>query len=269
MQPHSIFSTIAAAAALLTAVLPPAPASAQAPSPGQAPPQEQAPAPAPPKPYKQVAITLPTAGKDATLDAFRKQLAEIAQRRDRAALASLVVSRGFFWERENGNGADAKKSGIDNFAAAIGLDAKDGSGWLILADYASDPTASPVGDRRDLLCAPGEPLFDDQALEAVAQATETDIGEWGYPLADGIEVRSSAMPEAKVEQKLGLYFVRVMPDDSPLTAAANFLRIVTPSGKLGFIPADSIAPLGVEQLCYLKEGPRWKIAGYVGEGPQH
>jgi hypothetical protein len=87
-------------------------------------------------------------------------------------------------------------------------------------------------------------------------------------MSAGIEVRESALPNAKVTEKLGLHFVRVLPDDSPLTAVASFLRIVTPAGKIGFVPADSIAPLGNDQVCYLKDASGWKIAGYIGSGAQ-
>ena len=42
------------------------------------------------------------------------------------------------------------------------------------------------------------------------------------------------------------------------------LRVVTPSGKTGFVPADALSPLGNDQLCYSKEGGGWKISGFVG-----
>ena len=66
---------------------------------------------------------------DAGFEAFRKQLGEAAQKKDRAALAKLVVAQGFFWEAENGDKADKKKSGADNLAAALGLANKDSDGW--------------------------------------------------------------------------------------------------------------------------------------------
>jgi hypothetical protein len=230
--------------------------------------QQTAQEPASPKPYKKVLVSLPAPVTDPSLDAFRKQLADIAQRKERAALAPLIVSKGFFWEREGGNGADEKKSGIDNFAAATGLDAKDGSGWEFLADYAAEPTASAVGDRQDMICAPANPVFNaDELLEAV-KATETNPIEWGYPLKDGIEARETAKPDSKLVEKLGMHFVRVVFDDVPPEAAESTLRIVTPSGKLAFIPADTLSPLGIDQLCYLKQDGVWKIVGYVGEGGQ-
>jgi hypothetical protein len=215
-----------------------------------------------------VAVTLPTPSKDASLEAFRKQLTDVANGKDRAALGKLVVPQGFFWEGETGDGADKKKSGLDNLAAVIGLDSKDGSGWEILAEFAADPTTSPAPDHKGVLCAPADPAFNEAELEAAAKSTQTDPSEWGFPLSNGVEVRESAMPNAKVAEKLGMHFVRVLPDDSPLTAVASFLRIVTPSGKVGFVPADSIAPLGNDQLCYVKEASGWKIAGYVGSGAQ-
>src|SRR5882757_3935819 len=77
---------------------------------------------APPKPYKPVAVTLPQPYSDPSFEAFRKELGEIAGRKDRAALAGEVVARGFFWMADGGDKANKRKPGIDNLAAAIGLD---------------------------------------------------------------------------------------------------------------------------------------------------
>jgi len=96
-----------------------APAGAQAPRPGQqAPPPArgqtqpaQPPQPAPPKPYKPVPVTLAQPHNDPSFEAFRKQLADIASRKDRAALARLVVARNFFWIGEKGDRADRRKPG--------------------------------------------------------------------------------------------------------------------------------------------------------------
>ena len=106
-------------------------AAAQAPRGGQqAPPPargqaQQPPQPAPPKPYKVVPVTLAQPYNDPSFEAFRKQLADIASRKDRAALARLVVARNFFWMGEKGDRADRRKAGIDNLAAAIELDLRD------------------------------------------------------------------------------------------------------------------------------------------------
>jgi len=228
--------------------------------------QQQPQEPAPPKPYKQVAVSLSAPINDPSFEAFRKQLADIAERKDRKALASLIVSEGFFWEQSSGDGADEKKSGIDNFAAAVGLDAPDESGWDFLADYAAEPTASPVGDRQHMVCAPAHPTFNEDEFIEVVKATETNPIEWGYPIRDGIEARETAKPDSKLVEKLGMHLVRVVFDDVAPESAEPLLRIVTPSGKLAFIPAETLSPLGIDQLCYIKQNGDWKIVGYVGEG---
>jgi hypothetical protein len=89
---------------------------------------QQPPPPAKAGPYKVVSVTSPQAINDATFEAFRKQMNEAAQRKDRAALAKLVVGDGFFWLRETGDRADKSKSGVGNLAAALRLNSKDGAG---------------------------------------------------------------------------------------------------------------------------------------------
>jgi hypothetical protein len=220
--------------------------------------------PAPPKPYKPVAVQLPKQVSDPSFDAFRKQLAGIAERKDRAALAKLVA-RNFFWIPEEKNIADSKKPGIDNLAKAIGLDGRDAIGWDVLTAYAGDPTADPYREKKGVICAPGDPQFDEKAAKELAAATETDASEWRFPVSDGVEVRSAPGTTSPVIEKLGLYLVRVYPDDSPASAVhSDVLRIVLPSGKLGFIPSDALLPLESDQLCYVKEGGAWKIAGAIG-----
>ncbi len=258
MRPVQSF--IIAAAMLAPIAL--TPATAQ-----QRPPQQQAaPKVAPPKPYKTVALKLPAPVGDPTFEAFRKQLGEAAQKKDRAALGKLVVAQGFFWEGENGDKADKKKSGADNLAAALGLARKESEGWDILMGYAADPTGMPFTEKQGVICAPADPTFEEKDLEEVAKATQTDPGDWGFPVSDGIEVRGAPQPKAPVTEKLGLHFVRVMPDQAPPTAQnqAPMLKIVTPSGKIGYVSGDAIAPLGNDQLCYVKEGADWKIAGFIG-----
>src|ERR1700730_18726739 len=80
-------------AVLATATLSPAPILAQAPQilPLKPPP------PPPIKPYTPVAAKPPVPYDDAAFVAFRKQLADVAAKKDRAALAKLVVAQGFFW----------------------------------------------------------------------------------------------------------------------------------------------------------------------------
>ncbi len=223
------------------------------------------PPPAPIKPYQPVAVTLPKDFTDQSFTAFRKQLGDIAQHKDRAALAKLVVAQGFFWMQEQ-DVADKKKTGIANLASDIDLDAKDGSGWELLAGYANEPTAEPLPDRPNIVCAPADPAFDTKAFEALINATGTQPPEWGYPTADGLEVRDAAKGSAPVIDKLGVTLVRVLPDSGGPDAnqPPPFLHVVTPSGKAGFVPTEAMSSIGGDQICYTKEAGGWKIAGYFG-----
>ena len=230
--------------------------------------EQSSPPPAPPKPYKPVAVTLPKPVSDPTFATFRKQLLTIAQKKDRAGLAR-IIAQNFFWIPEDEDIADKRKSGIDNLAKAIGLEGNDSPAWETLAAYANETSAdpNPNPERKGVICAPGEPKFEEAAAEELATATDTEANEWAYPAKDGIEVRSGAETTAPVVERLGLHLVRVYPDDSPAAAVhGDMMRIVTPSGKLGFVPIDLLLPLQTDQLCYVKDGTAWKIAGVIGGG---
>jgi hypothetical protein len=255
-------------AILATATLTAAPVLAQ----GQQTPQIlplKPPPPPPIKPYTPVAAKPPVPYDDAAFVAFRKQLADVAAKKDRAALAKLVAAQGFFWIQDK-DLADPKKPGIDNLAKAIDLAANDGSGWATLGGYGNEPTAAELPDHKGVFCAPADPTIDPQAFEALGQATQTDPSEWGYPPKDGVEVHAAAQPNSPVVEKLGLNLVHVLPD----TAAPNdpnapaFLHVATPSGKSGFVAMDAIAPLGGDQMCYSKDAGSWKITGYLGGASQ-
>jgi hypothetical protein len=255
------------------ATQPAAPAAAPAPAASPAAPPQGQSAPAPqaqtaPKPYKSIAVTLPAAGNDASFAAFRKQIGDIAAKKDRAALAR-IVAKDFFWETESGDRADKKKSGIDNLSAALGgFSGEDAGGWETLIAAAAEPTSEPFGDKKSVVCAPANPQFDEQAFEQLIESSGTEIGEWGFPVAQGVEVRSAANASAPAVERLGLSLVRVLPDDDATTGSsqqeAPFVRIVTPAGKTGYVPADAIASLVFDQLCYVKDATGWKITGYVG-----
>jgi hypothetical protein len=255
--------------------LPPGPGAAQgqpaapqqkgAPPPQQkgAPQQAQQPAPPPPAPYTALAVTPPKPHTDPGLAAFRKELIAIAGKKDRAALAKLVIAKDFFWLKEEGNAA-GKKTGIEALATALSLAAKDGSGWETLATFAEDETAQDYPDRPNTVCSPAGPEFKVEELEKLAETTKTDVGDWGFTSTADIEVRSAAQASAPVVEKLGMIFVRVMPDTAP-NASQEFMRIVTPSGKVGFVAAEAINPLGSDQLCYGKDAAgAWKIVGMIG-----
>lgn len=39
---------------------------------------------------------------------------------------------------------------------------------------------------------------------------------------------------------------------------------MTPAGKTGYVAADAVQPLAIDQICYIKDASGWKITGYVG-----
>ncbi len=251
-------------AVLLAVSVAPGLAVAQAPG-GAIVPGFRPPPPAPVKPYKVIAVTPPAPYADPSFEAFRKQLADIAAHKDRAALAKLVVTQNFFWIQEK-DMADNKKPGIDSLAKAIELNAKDGSGWEAVACYAAEPTAAELPDQKGVICAPADPTIDPKEFEALANATQTDPAEWGYPLKDGLEMRAATKPDAAVTEKLGMNLVRVLPDSGaqPADAPPQFLHVAAPDGKAGYVSADAIASLGNDQMCYAKDASGWKITGFFG-----
>jgi hypothetical protein len=229
------------------------------------------PPPAPPiKPYQAVPVTPPAPLNDASFLAFRKELADVAAHKDRAALGKMVVVQKFFWIQDK-DLADPHKSGIDNLAKAIDLGAADDSGWQVLGGFATEPSAAESPQQPGVFCAPADPNLDQNAFEALIKSTRSDPSEWGYPTKAGLEVHAAAQPSSPVVEKLGLTLVRVVPDTSPPSDNPNepfLLHIATPSGKSGYVDAQSISPLGGDQICYTKQGGGWKIAGYLGGAAQ-
>ncbi len=225
----------------------------------------QPPPPAPIKPYQSVAVTPPTAYNDPSFVAFRKQLADVVAKKDRAALARMIVAQDFFWVQDH-DLADKRKAGIDNLAKATDLDAKDGSGWDALDGYANEPTAAELPQQKGILCAPAEPGIDAKAFQALGQATGTDPSEWGYPTNGRVDVHAAAQSNSPVIEKLGMVLIRVLPDSGATSNSDQppVLHVATPTGKSGYVDAQQLAPLGGDEMCYAKDAGGWKIAGYIG-----
>jgi len=283
-----VYSVSLLAAAALIAVLPAA-AQSQLPRPGQLPPPgpppaaQQRPAPggpgapaapppapaqAPIKAYKPVVVAMPAPSNDPSYETFRKQLADVANRKDRAGLARLTVAQGFFWDTANGDKADKRKPAIANLEQALGgFSGPNAQGWEALASAATDPTLEPLPDHKGVMCGPAGPNIDDQAFEALTKETGTDAGDWAFPVAPNVEVRSAGQPNAPVVDKLGMSLVRVLPEQMPPPNAPNaqppmFAHVVLPSGRTGYIAMEQISPIGFDQICYIKDATGWKIIGY-------
>jgi hypothetical protein len=119
------------------------------------------------------------------------------------------------------------------------------------------------------MCSPAGPTFDEKAMEAVAKDTGTEPSDWGYPNKPGLEVRASAQANAPVIEKLGMNLVRVMPEQPAAGAQPQespFVRVVTPAGKVGFVPEEFMSSLDNDQLCFIKDATGWKITGFAGGG---
>jgi hypothetical protein len=224
-----------------------------------------------PKPYPTVAVQLPQPIEDANFEAFRSELAGVAKARIYVELERLVTMQGFFWDRDFGGGFDIKRPAVDNLAAAIGLERRNGAGWAVLAHFASESTAAPFTGRPGIICAPGEARYDEVDFNRLLDATRSEGVDWAAPRADKTPVHRSARSNAGVVETLGLVLVRILgyltQDKQPDAIRAAWIRIVTPAGKIGFVAPGSLTPLIAERLCYGKDGfGRWRIAGYVGGG---
>jgi hypothetical protein len=205
---------------------------------------------APPKPYKPVAVSLPQPYSDPSFEAFRKELGDIASHKDRAALAGKVVANGFFWMGEKGDKANKRKSGIDN-------DGRNSEGWEILTAAASEATLEPIPDKKGVMCSPAGPVFDQKAAEQTAKATGTSPMDWGFPVKGSLDVHAAGQASSPVIEKVGAVLVRVMPEGPPPGAGdapppkpgASFVRVVTPSGKVGYVVDDAIGALDSDHAC--------------------
>lgn len=266
MRRHCLVPALLASFSFLVAALGPqaAVAQGQLPEPAQPFHPPPPPPPAPIKPYDPVAVSPPAAFTDAAFQTFRKSLVDAVSHKDRAALAKLIVSKGFFWVRDN-DLADDSKSGIDNLANAVELDNPSGAGWATLADATANASAAELPQHKGIFCSPAPPRFEPQAFGTLLQSTDTDPTDWGYPAQDGADARAAAKPDAQVIDKLGMNFVRLLPD-SPAAepGTPSFAHVALPSGKAAFVASQAIVPLDHDLICYTKEGGKWKIAGYVG-----
>ncbi len=253
-----LFSMIVATALAIIGALAPDSVPAQAPVQPQTPTTPQA--PVKPGPYKAIAITLPTPMSDASFDEFRKQLAGIAQKRDRAALAPLIAAS-FFWIPGDKDVADRSKPAIDNLAEAIDLSGADAAGWEVVFDYTAETTVMPDPEHPGVICAPAHPAYDQKAADELLEATQTKASDWVYPVRDGVEIYARPQSRPPVVEKLGLHLVRVLDDDAD---AESFLKVITPSGKTGYVAENAIRDLDGPQMCYVKDQSGWKIAGLHG-----
>jgi hypothetical protein len=220
-------------------------------------------------PYQPVAVKLAAGPADPSFATFRNDFAAVARGRVFERLARYVTVHGFFWDGDFANGFDPKKSGVENLAAAVGLERGTGGGWQTLADFAGEPSASETSASPGVLCAPARPEYDSDDFDRLTEATRSSPSEWVFPRATGVDVRAAPRTQSVAVENIGQYFVRVLRFE---TAAANadplrtaWTRIAAPSGKIGYVAPNTLMSIASPRLCYLKDiTGRWQIAGYIG-----
>lgn len=227
------------------------------------------PPPSPSKPYPLVAVKLPAAVEDAGLEAFRNELVGIANGKVYVELERLVSAKGFFWDRDFNGSFDRGQPGVDNLAAAIRLERRNGDGWATLAALAAEPTASRLTGRPGVVCAPAEPSYDDIDFDRLVDATRSSAPDWTYTRSEKTLVRVAPQTGATIIDTLGLAFVRMFGDQGKIKEPDGlrlaWTRVATPSGKIGYVAPGALTSLTPERLCYGKDGfGRWRIEGYVG-----
>ena len=100
-----------------------------------------------------------------------------------------------------------------------------------MAGAASEPSAMEIPQQKGVFCAPAIPTIDQNAFEALTNATGTELPEWGYPNNGGLDVHATAQPSSPVIEKVGMVLVRVLPDSGSEPNQPLVLHIATPSGK--------------------------------------
>ncbi len=183
-------------------------------------------------------------------DSARSPSARIAP-----ALAKMIVAKDFFWLGEKGDRADKKRPGIDNLTRAMDLAAKDGSGWEALDRLCRRSDRHAVAGQEGHVLRAGRSGVRDQAAREPRQGNRHQRAEWGYPVQPGVEVRAAMQPNAPVIEKLGMHFVRVMEDDGPEPPPNQMpmLKVVAPSGKVGYVPGRRRQPAG-QRSALLRQG---------------
>src|SRR5262245_3823434 len=93
------------------------------------------------------------------------------------------------------------------------------------------------------------------------QATQTDVGDWAYPVTRNVEVRALPQPNAPAIEELAMILLRAMPEDGSNIPANRH------TGRQDRLCAGGLrAPIGNDQVCYVKDASGWKIGSYIGGG---
>ena len=224
------------------------------------------------QPYAPVRVSIGDLGiRDPSFVAFRDRMREIIRSRDRARWRG-AVSPQFRFLKDLGGGFDKRKSAVQNAEDAMRFDSvgEDGkpdrnAGWKTLEAFFARPFGhSDIAQRS--LCAPARPRYNEKAFEALLKRTDTSaLGDW-EAIGPNVNVHAAPRHTSPVIEQTGLIFIRTEHRQSD-GALRGWKRVVTPSGKPGFIREDSISSIFEAQLCAAKNNRgEWRIVYWVGGG---
>ena len=209
MRHPLIASTVALATLLSVGVFMPETGSAQQGGrPGQPPPV------APIKPYKAIAVTPPKPMSDASFDAFRKQLADVASARTAPGWPNWSRRRAFSgckkrtWRTRQIRRRQSRQGRRSRRQGRLGL---GGAQQLAATDRPPSPcrTTKAWCVRRPLRlryeCARRPPQVDRKPTRPTGATSSRTASRRA----------ARRQPNAPVVEKLGLILVRVLPDDAP------------------------------------------------------
>jgi hypothetical protein len=224
------------------------------------------------QPYTPVRITITDLGvRDPSFVAFRDRMREIIRARDRAVWRRYISPQLRF-ARDFGGIYDKRKTAVQNLERALHFDVVDengkidrSSGWKTLEELFSKPFGHSEAAQRSL-CAPARPRYDEKAFEQLLQATRTDaLGDWDA-IGPDVNVHVEPRHTSPVIERTGLIFIRTIFREAD-GRLEHWRRVVTPSGKTGFIRLDSSASIFNAQLCVAKNNRgEWRIVYWVGGG---
>jgi len=232
-------------------------------------------------PYPEVKIEFAEAyAPDASFQALITSFSAAVASKDAAALFALVGPT-FVWTA-GGNLTDDFDLGRDalhNFKVVFGFRAAgadadggvdNGPFWDALAAFAEDHTYYKAFDSGKLICGPlAANAADDNALQQARDKIEPadESAEWYFTLGDTAVAKSPGDRGAPIA-KVGRVALPVLSSapagkEGETAPAPEFLEVLLPSGKTGWIAAGSARPLAAERLCYAATASgEWKIVGY-------
>jgi hypothetical protein len=149
----------------------------------------------------------------------------------------------------------------------------DGPRWDVLTAFAADGSYSQVTEGGNLVCSPISAEFDDEEYQRAREAIEPDDDgvEWYFTTTEVTVTKSPDNHSQPIGQLNGIAvpLLDVFPaavENQP-TPPATYVKILMPSGKVGWIPAEVARPLSSDRLCYAKTpSGEWKIVAFDQSG---